>query len=103
LGSTPPRKEKEHIARTTVELEGFNDLIGTRTCNLPACSITLQPSAPPRAPKISRYVEVKVELFLLIKKPCRDDIWEWSLDLDTRWRWSASCPGLFTLVRKKPW
>ena len=31
-------------------MKNFNDTIGNRTRDLPACSAALQPTAPPRAP-----------------------------------------------------
>jgi len=43
-------------ASTIVRLEGlclknFSDIIGNRTCDLPACSVVAQPTAPPRSPQ----------------------------------------------------
>ena len=35
-----------------MSMKNCNDTIGNRTCDLPACSVVIQPTAPPRAPKL---------------------------------------------------
>jgi hypothetical protein len=60
------RPQGHSAAGRTRSIENFNDLIGNRTCNFPACSIVPQPPTLPRAPLESHQ---QTSIRLIIKFP----------------------------------
>jgi len=49
-GTHLSRPQGHSVARRIMSMKKFNDAIGNRTHDLPACSAVPQPTAPPRSP-----------------------------------------------------